>query len=268
MASTTPDVEYGDERTASASGESQNAAIWISDGDSDTEAEDDMGSHAVNSPQSRYTTPTSTGVTDNPHGMNIKHSVTESEAGLSVGSGSGLFSAPVEGIGVSSQESYMDIDFDSKSNHQTLRGTPCTPNRDKTPGEDAGSATSRNGRESQLCLDTSNYQLATKATGETSEPGVTTDALFDEDCHGSQDTPATPSTRVYSPATTTTTLETIDKTPIHDKETRMSSSCDNSIEVSHSSSYIAKVSSEPQKDQDLNHGSCSSNIAESCSSET
>jgi hypothetical protein len=297
MASTASDVErdnvlhrltfptLGDERTAPASGESQNTAIWIAGDDSDTEDEDVMEGHDVDSFQSCCTTPTTTGVTDHsgkflgianfpdvwPNGpkidsMSIKPSATGSDADSSVGSGPAPFSVPVEVVEALPQEFHMDIDVDSETNHQTLRKTLYTSIRGTTPGEDAGSATSPNGPESQLRLDPSNDQLAADTMGTAREPAVMVDDLFDEDCHGSQDPVATLSKHVHLPVPITP--EIVVKTFVHGKETCVSSLCDDAIlGVSHPSSHPAKTPPKRREDQDLDHESCSSSDAESDSLE-
>ena len=179
--------------------------------------------------------------------MSAKHSMTGSDAGSSIGSGPGLFSALLEGVGASSEESEMDIDVDSASNHPIVNGKTCTPVKETSLGGDIGLATSPNGCESQLCLDTSNSQLTTEAVGAISESGVMVDALSGEDCHGSHDAPATASTRLHS--SVSITLETMAKTPVHENETYVSSLCDDaSLGISHPSSHIAETPLGPRKD--------------------
>lgn len=81
----------------------------------------------------------------------------------------------------------MDLSTDAESNQQALRSTACTPTGDTTAGADTGSDTSSIGPEIQPCLGASDGELATEATGATSEPDVMIDALSDEEsCHGSR----------------------------------------------------------------------------------
>ncbi|KAF4447586.1 hypothetical protein F53441_8881 [Fusarium austroafricanum] len=284
MASTTSDAEQQDllhcftspahqaalldEGAASASGESTDTAIWISDDDSsDTEDEDDVEGHDLDNSQSCCTTPTTASAADHLDSTGAKHSVTQSDTAVCMGTMPVLSPARVEGVRILSHESHMDIPADPESNQQALRPTNCTPIGDTTAGADAGSGASPISPESQPCLGTSDeQQLVTGAIRATSEPGMMIDALDDEkSCHGSQNAPATPSINTHSPIAATP--EVMAQTPLHDSEVSASTSRDDAIPGARNTSPAVGLEPESRQDQNLDHGSCSPSDTESESSE-
>jgi hypothetical protein len=110
-------------------------------------------------------------------------------------------------------------------NQQSPCQTDRTPVRDTTACTDASFDVSPSSPESQPCPSASDeQQLATKATGSTSESNTTMiDALSDAgSCHGTQSTPASPSTHTYSSAAAIP--EEMSQTLPHDSEVSASTS--------------------------------------------
>jgi hypothetical protein len=197
--------------------------------------------------------------------MGINHNVTESDAAVSRGTTPVLSPARVEGVRILSHESRMELSIDAESNQQTLCSTTCTPTRDTTTGADTGSDITSIGPEIQPCLGESDGELVIEATGATSEPDVMIDALSDEEsCHGSQNAPATPSRRTYSPIAATPKVTA--QTPLHDSEVCPSAECDDATPAARNSSPALRLLPESRPDQDQGHGSCSPSDTESDSS--
>ncbi|RBA12833.1 hypothetical protein FPRO05_14055 [Fusarium proliferatum] len=246
-------IPLRDERAPSASGESTDNAIWISDDDSsDTEDEDDVEDHDLNGSQSGCTTPTTASVVDHLNSMCTKHSETESDAAARMGVTAVLPPARLEGVQILLHESQMDLSSDPESNQQGLPSTTCTPTGDTTAGADTDSDISSIGPETQACLGASDGELVTKATGATSELDVMTVALSNEEsCHRLQNAPVTPSELTYGPIAATT--EVMAQTPLHDSKVRPSAERNDATPVARSSSPRLRLlpESRPEQDQDL-----------------
>ncbi|KAG7432246.1 hypothetical protein Forpi1262_v007149 [Fusarium oxysporum f. sp. raphani] len=257
-------VALRDERVPSASGESTDNAIWISDDDSsDTEDENNVEDHDLNRSQSSCITPTTASVVDHLDSMCTKHSETESDAAVCIGATADFSPARLERVRILSHESQMDLSTDSKSSQQALCSTTCTPTGDTTAGADTDSDTSSIGPEIQSSLGASDGELV---TGATSEADVMTDALSDEEsCHRSQNAPATPSKRTYGPIAATP--EVMAQTPLHDSEVCPSAERDDATPAARSSYPGMRLLSESRPDQDQDHRSCSPSDTEPDSSE-
>ncbi|KAF5701792.1 hypothetical protein FMUND_13760 [Fusarium mundagurra] len=254
-------VALRDERAPSASGESTDNAIWISDDDcSDTEDENNVEDHDLNRSQSGCTTPTTASVVDHLDSMCTKHSETESDAAVRMGATAVLSPARLERVRILSHESQMNLSTDPESNQQALRSMTCTPTRDITAGADTDSDTSSIAPEIQSSLGASDGELVTEATGATSEPDVMTDAP-----DVMTDAPATPSERTYGPIATTP--EVMAQTPLHDSKVCLSAKRDDATPAARSSSPGMRLLPESRPDQGQDHRSCSPSDTEPDSSE-
>ncbi|KAF5615770.1 uncharacterized protein FTJAE_13238 [Fusarium tjaetaba] len=225
-------VPLRNERAPSASGESTDNAIWISDDDSsDTEDEDDVENHDLNGSQSGYTTPTTASVVDHLNSMYTKHSETESDAA-------------------------MVLSSDPESNQQALPPTTYTPTGDTTAGADTDSDILLIGPETQACLGASDGELVTKATGATSELDVVTVALSNEEsCYRLQNVPVTPSELIYCPVVATT--EVMAQTPLYDSKVRPGAERNDATPAPRSSSPRLRLLPESRPEQGQDHKSCS-----------
>ncbi|EXK23428.1 hypothetical protein FOMG_19792 [Fusarium oxysporum f. sp. melonis 26406] len=112
------------------------------------------------------------------------------------------------------------------------------------------------GPEIQSCLDASEGELVTKATGATSELDVTIDALSDEEpCQRSRNAPATSSELTYGPIAAIP--EVMTQTPLHDSKVLPSAKRDDATPATSSSSPGLRLLPESRPDQEQDRGSCS-----------
>ncbi|KAM5353452.1 hypothetical protein ACJ41O_000102 [Fusarium nematophilum] len=258
-------ISLRDEEALSASGESTDTAIFISDDDdTDTEDEEDDADDS----QSCCTTPTKTSIADHLDSTGTKHSPTESEAAIGLDTTPAAPVVRVEGVPTWTHESHMDRLAVPELNQQSPLQMNHASAGDTTACIDASFDVSTTSPERQPCLGVlDEQQLVTEATGATSEPGVLMiDAPSDEEaCHGAQGAPASPSMRPYSPIAATP--KEMAQTLLNDSDVRVSTSRDDAIPGARTSSPPERLSPESQQEQDFDHTSCGSSDAESESSE-
>ncbi|KAM5360365.1 hypothetical protein ACJA88_014858 [Fusarium oxysporum] len=265
LSAQTVNISLRDEEALSASGESTDTAIFISDDDdTDTEDEEDDESQDADDSQSCCTTPTKASIADHLDSTGTKQNPIESEAAIGLDTTPAALVVRAEGVLTWTQESHMDRLAIPELNQQSLLQMDHAPAGDTTACVEASFDVSTTSPERQLPLGVlDEQQLVTEATGATSVPGVMMiDAPSDEEaCQRAQSTPASPLMRTYSPIAATP--QEMAQTLLNDGAVRVSTPRDDATPGARNPSLAARMSPKPHRGQDLDDASCKSSDAES-----